>query len=747
MALLLVGLCLPAVGCRRYVWPAAYLPAEHEAYWTKKIAEVDAEASVLPPARREEIFGPGPQLRKELELNRTGDRSRDELLDMTLFTAIRLALQHNQVIRQDTQFLSTTNPILGTIDTTSSIFDPAIQDTNVLFGSRGVGAALADFVPTLSGNLTWGRDETVLNQLGLPSVQDSTADFDLVLSKQLATGGSLALAHNVDYFGSDGRAIGRDAYSGSLAATFTYPLLAASGTEFTQIAGPADFLVPRVTSVNQGVLISRINSDISRLDLELNIRQLVRDVVNVYWDLTLAFGQYEAEEAGLVATEKLYKQQQARLETGQASRAEFAQAAETFLSSRSRKQEALRSIDENEQRLRRLLGLPVSDGRLIRPADDPELVPLPENWNGVVVQALSRRPQLKRTKYNLRSLQLQLKAARKLVKPRLDFISSYRVNGFGDELAGEGGSQPFDSFYGSIGASQLEGWTLGFNFNMPLNFQLERSQVDNIELRVAKNRVQLAAQEAEIAHEIAVALQNAQNRAEASKLEKTRLKAAQTLVDALEAEEEAGRPNLDRLVRAQAGLAQARIDFNRSLVEFSRANSELQFRRSMLLESNGIELQFPAVTIAEDYDKCSRLPIANKPATGIGHTAAGMQPGQFFQQHPVAPRQGLPVTEDPDVARSLDASPDRQRAAEVELKELPPPPPRRPRGETPALPGGSPPDARSPASPRNEETGPRTLPEPPPRRSLDDDPPPPQRLPAPELSTQRDRSPFEAFAR
>ena len=702
-------------GCHRYIWPAAHITESHEQYWSHKIAEVDSEATMVPPPRREEIFGPGPQVRDDLDLDAPGaelteaglpqgspipgSRLNDELLEMTLFTAIRIALQNNTVIRQDTQFLSTSNPLLGTIDTTASVFDPQIQDTNVLFGSRGVGAAMADFVPTLSGNLLWGRDETVLNQFGLPTAQDSTTDFDLALTKQLHTGGSLTLSHNVDFLSSDGRGLGRDgAFSGSVGATFTYPLWAASGTEFTQIAGPADFLVPRVTSVNQGVLISRINSDLSRLDLELNVRQLVRDVVNAYWDLTLAFGQYEAEEAALEATEALFKQQKAKIDTGQASRAEIAQAAETYLSSKARKQEAVRSIDENEQRLRRLLGLPVSDGRLIRPADDAELQELPSNWNGIVLSALQKRPQLKRTRFNLRSLQLQLKAARKLVAPRLDFISAYRQNAFGDELAGQGGSSPFNDFYGTLGGGELEGWTLGFNFSTSLNFQLERSQVNNLELRIAKNRVQLAAQEAEISHEIAVALQNAQNQTEIAEVQAERLDAAQVLVDALRAEYEAGRPTLDRLVRAEATLAQAKIDYRRSLVEFSRANSELLFRRSLLLESSGVQLQFPDLLTACEYDYCDRVTVADTwagPDATIkyGHSAISLQPPQVFRI----------VNPNPTMGAGLDApgfgpsslperlplgdlidltDPDRPNASSGDgskstIPDLPEPPPRR----------------------------------------------------------------------
>ncbi len=85
------------------------------------------------------------------------------------------------------------------------------------------------------------------------------------------------------------------AYTGFLQAEFRQPLLAGAGTEFTRIAGPRSQSLRGVSGVSQGVLISRINTDITLVDFEQASAAVVRDVENVYWDLYLALRLYDSE--------------------------------------------------------------------------------------------------------------------------------------------------------------------------------------------------------------------------------------------------------------------------------------------------------------------------------------------------------------------------------------------------------------------------------------------------------------------
>ena len=89
-----------------------------------------------------------------------------------------------------------------------------------------------------------------------------------------------------------------------------HPLLAGAGTEYTRIAGPRLGRFGGATSivgVNQGVMISRINNDISLSDFEAAIRNLVKDIEDLYWDLHLAYRVYHTQKVALDSAEQTWR--------------------------------------------------------------------------------------------------------------------------------------------------------------------------------------------------------------------------------------------------------------------------------------------------------------------------------------------------------------------------------------------------------------------------------------------------------
>ncbi|MGV2334364.1 MAG UNVERIFIED_CONTAM: hypothetical protein LVR18_09690 [Planctomycetaceae bacterium] len=118
-----------------------------------------------------------------------------------------------------------------------------------------------------------------------------------------------------------------------------------------------------------------------------------------------------------------------------------AEAQDTVYQAQNRLYEAdarikgsLADVLQAENRLRRLMGLPLNDGQFLTPTDHPSEAKLVPAWDSTLTEALAHRTELRRQKWEIRSLELQLKAARNLNRPRLDFVSQYRVNGFGDTI-------------------------------------------------------------------------------------------------------------------------------------------------------------------------------------------------------------------------------------------------------------------------------------------------------------------------
>lgn len=538
-----------------------------------------------------------------------GLRKKDEIWNLTLMEAIHKALANNRVIRSNGQFLSPGNGLYTNANQTASVYDPAIQETGVLFGGRGVEAALSDFDTTFATSMFWGKSEDVQNNFffggGLTpggTLTQDTGNFRSALAKRFADGGSILVGHDWNYRGTNAPGqLFPSNYTGNLRAEYRRPLWAGAGVDYTRTAGPVNPNFGAITGVSQGVLIARINNDITIAQFEGNVRNLVKDVEDVYWDLYLQYRLYDTAVVARNSAQRTWSEAKTKLDIGGIrgfNKQDEAQARDQYYAAKAQAQSALSSIYTTETRLRRLLGLKVNDGRIIRPANEPTSGELVPDWRLSLTNALTRRVELRAQKWNIKSLELQLKAAESLTNPRFDFATSYQVNGFGDHLFGKqdndaaGTPQGLRSGYETLTQGNQTAWTTGFEFSMPLGFRSAKAQVRNIELRLLKARKVLEAQELEISHELAVAFQNLAQHYANVKTNFERINAARERVRILEEQYKEGLANVtaDIVLRAQSAQALAESAYYTSLSSYNQAIAELEFRKGSLLEHNSIFL-------------------------------------------------------------------------------------------------------------------------------------------------------------
>ena len=529
-----------------------------------------------------------------------------QVRDITLMEAIHTTLMNSQVVRNAGQFLSPGNPLLNNPELMPSRFDPAIQDTGVLFGQRGVEAALSEFDAQFTTSMLWGHNETVTNNAFLSggltpgdTLLEDTGVFNAELSKRFAGGGQFALSHNWNYSlnNAPGRLFG-SVYEGSVRAEFRQPLLAGAGSEYTRIAGPISESIQGVTGVGQGVLIARINNDIALAEFEQAVHTLLRDVETQYWQLYLSYHAYDSQAGARNEALDLWRQIASQAEAGGAGvgLAAEAEARDTHHRLRGQADAALDSLYAAEAQLRRLMGLPVGDGEVLRPLDEPVSADFLPDWNQNLLDALARRPELRRQKWSIRSLELQLRAAESLTRPRLDFVSAYQVNGFGDDLLGS----PFDGVttnnlgnaYDTLAGNNETGWNLGLQFSVPVGLRYAHAQVRQFQLRLAKAQAALKAQEVEISHEVAAAFRDLDRTYLALQNNASRLRAAQDQHAALQSqyETDSQRTPAQEVFRAREAVAQAEVTLATSLVEYNVALADLQYRTGRLLEYDDVQL-------------------------------------------------------------------------------------------------------------------------------------------------------------
>lgn len=653
---------LPSTGCRHPAQNRNYIGPERPAEYVDRATEIKYPDVVQQTAA---------EVTLSQEPRRLRNLNEDLVWDLPLAEAIQLALTNSRIIRSSGTFLSGSNPLLNNPDGVPSVYDPALQATGTLFGSRGVEGALSDFDAQFTTSMIWGKNQTIQNNAftsgGLRPggvLDEDSADFSVGLTKRMATGAQFGVSHLWNY--SLNNAPGRlfpSVYEGNVRAQLRQPLLAGAGVDYTRIAGPISENIDGVTGVQQGVLIARINNDIALADFELAVHTLLHDVERAYWQLAQAYQSFHVHVAARDEVLELWRKVDARLSSGAAGggRLPEAEVRESYVQLEGTADVALDQVYAAEAELRRLLGLPVNDGRVIRPTDEPVTAEVVPDWVASLAAALSQRPELRRQKWNIKSTLLQLEAAKNLTLPRLDFVASTQINAFGDQLLGgspDGVGGTLGNAYDRIADADQTGWNMGLEFSTPLGRRFAQSQSRNLELQLAKYRTALQQQEVEISHELAAAfrdvdrtylsMQSAYNRIDAAK---SRFEAIldRTLPEDL---------SVDPVLRAREGMLQAELQYASAVADYNRSLADLHFRAARTLEVNAITLsEGPWRT--EAYDDAQRRHAARTHAFPAPWKQSA--PPQFEHDSPpgeiLLPALGHQVLPEPAPVETLPTAP------------------------------------------------------------------------------------------
>jgi outer membrane protein TolC len=527
--------------------------------------------------------------------------------ELSLAEAVRIGLENSKVLRD------LGGNVLRTPRLAQTIHDPAIQASDPRFGMEG---ALAAFDAQLSTSLFAYRNDRAFNNLFLGGgtflFRQDLNNFVTELSKTAATGSRFAVRHHIDYDDNNALAnVFRSYFNVNYEMEFRQPLLQGAGVEFNRIAGPNG----TPGQVN-GVVIARINNDVSTAEFEIALRDYVSNLENAYWDLYYAYRDLDAKIAARDTSLNTWRIIQANVQEGRGySKLQEVQALEQYYrfqedvldSLGGRNVERTRTyngssggtfrgvggVQAAERRLRMWMGVPINDGKLIRPTDQPPSVKLTYDWCRVAEEALARRPELRRQQAEVERYNMELIASRNFLLPRLDIIGLYRWRGYGHRLIGAwDGAAPFDNAYANLTSGQFQEWELGFQYNMPLGFRREYAAVRNAQFRVARERAILEEQERQAIHDLSSAVADVDRAYDVMQVAYNRLHAAQDqYARAYDAFFElGGKVSLELVLDARLRLAEAETSYHRSRIDYAVALKNVHFEKGSLLDYNGAVL-------------------------------------------------------------------------------------------------------------------------------------------------------------
>jgi len=516
--------------------------------------------------------------------------------DLTLEEAVHMALKNSRVIRTLTGVgfsqagvNGVPSMLLQSPGSVRTVFDPALIESDPRIGQE---AALAAFDAQLNAGARWTKSDTP----GRDIYRESQADvgtFNLGINKYAATGTQFYLDHVNQYnhsvsgisgMGGAAAVMGGTppTWSSYLEGGFKHPLLRGSGIEFNRIAGLG------ATPGNYGgVVVARINTDQSLVDFEMATRDLVASVETAYWNLYFAYHRLDSVRSGRDAAYETWRQTKTHAEVGsrRGSAQNLAQSEQNYFTFRQQTELAQNNLFRAEMAMRYILGQAATDGRLIRPIDDPITAPISLDWRSIICEALYRSPELRKQKWEIKRRELELTASRNFLLPNLDLEAGYRVSGAGRGLTGGG------SAYDSLVGGNYTGWTVGMTASAPFGWRREQAAVRNAELQLRRARAILQEQELTLTHQLTASMQDISLAHQQMQTTLAAYRAASKEVQAVREALEAEITTLDQLLQAQRRQAEAETGYYSSVIDYNLAIMTLHFRKGSLLEYNNVCLQ------------------------------------------------------------------------------------------------------------------------------------------------------------
>ena len=546
--------------------------------------------------------------------------------DMSLDECVRMALANSKVMQK------LGGVVVNSPNAATTLYDQAITESS----AQGVEAALSAFDAQLTSSFNYNRSERVFNNPffggGAAALISNTSAFRFAVSKQAANGSSFTMRNLTDYNRNNSPVNAfASTYDMVNQLEFRQPLARGAGTLVNRIAGPN-----AQPGQYNGVLISRIRSDITLSDFESAVRNLVRDVEDNYWELYFAYRNLDTVMRARDAARSTWENRKLRLDNGVGRPDDEAQARQQFFQFEIQAQNALAGLAQGqlgvfgaERNLRRLMGMPPVDGQLIRPSSEPVVAPIAFDWNISREQALERRVELRRQKWSVRQSELELIAARQLNKWNFDLVGNYGWRGFGDNLFGSR-DRVNGSAFEDLTSGDLDDWQLGFEVNGPLGKRAGHLAVRNAELNLIRARTILNEQERQIQHDLNAAFTEVDRAFVNMKSNFNARLATQDELEPKRKRVEEGKDQVFFLLDAQQRQATAESNIHRAIADYNLAILSFHFATGNLLGRFNIQLtEGPWVENADTRAriKAGRMEPASKCCNDVTPVSAGV-----FQQ-------------------------------------------------------------------------------------------------------------------
>jgi outer membrane protein len=381
---------------RMVVWAVMILmsgvfpSAQTQAPAPRPQAAAPERASVFSSYKPPELIALGVRREDTLE-----SRVRDGKLDLSETDAVQLALQNNVDIQVE-RYAPYYN--LWSIEKSRGILNPSISFSATHSRKQD---------PTTS--VLEGDD---------PSLSVKT-DYDVTFRKPFKTGADVSAGFTTERLRSS-----------SSFYTFNPSLTSGFNFNITQ------HLLRDRGSISRGhyLQVSQLNRDISEEDFATRVSDVVKSVLDTYWDLVFLQQDIGVKEEGLKLAQVVLDQNRAQLDAGTLARLDVTQA-EAEVATRNEDLVTARYARRiTEAQLKKLLSSRPDPGLIaaeITPTSQPPGTRAAVDLGQAIQRAQDTAPEVRRALIDLESRKIEVSFTRNQLRPMLDLSAGYSQTGLG----------------------------------------------------------------------------------------------------------------------------------------------------------------------------------------------------------------------------------------------------------------------------------------------------------------------------
>jgi outer membrane protein TolC len=488
---------------------------------------------------------------------------------VTLDDAVKLALDRNldiavQRLNPEIQDISVARirsvyyPALTSQLATQSTTTPA---NSTLAGSTQPGAAIVAGLSTYNAGVT-------------QSVPWGGGNFNVSLNNNKSTTTSLNTLYN-------------PTYNANWSGIYTQPLLRNFGIDTTR----------------QQIAVTKLNRDISDVQLRSTITNTVSNVREAYWNYVYAVQAVAVAQQSVDLADQLVKDNQTRVEVGTMAPIDVVTAQSQAAAARQNLVLAVGTMNTNELALKRLIVAGTEDanwGVHLDPVDRPEFAPQPIDVDAAVRRALSERTDLQIAKKVGAENDVTLKYLRDQLKPQADFVGTYGLVGLGGtELVkpvGAGvnaapiGFVPggYSDALSTLFHTNYPRWTAQINLSYPLGTSFQEASVARARIQLNQTQAQVKQIELQVATDVTNAAITVKSSAERVQAAQAARELAEQTMKAEQSKFEVGMSTNYNVILTQRDLATAQINELQAILNYRIALVELERLQQTTLQSANV---------------------------------------------------------------------------------------------------------------------------------------------------------------